>query len=278
MKKAISALAIAAGLAAGSASAADLPSRKEAPVFVPPPVFSWTGPYVGLNLGGGWLERQNNNNWAWANPFFFNPNFNPNFAFLGVGWNNNNTSGGVVGGLQLGYNYQLSPLFVVGLETDFQGTSIGSGDNNGWWGGWWGNNTRIPWFGTVRGRLGLALLDSRLLVYGTGGFAYGEVRRPWGGWWNNDDISTGWSAGGGVEYAFLPNWSAKVEYLYTDISNNNNNNNWWGVGFPFGGFGGFNNFGFGGWWNNRHGRFHTVRAGVNYHFNLFTPAPVVARY
>lgn len=272
MKKGISALAIATALAASSASAADLPSRKEAPVFVPPPVFSWTGPYVGLNLGGGWLDRTNNWN---SNPLLFGPFF-PNVGLLGLGSNNNGSNGGVVGGFQIGYNYQLSPLFVVGVETDFQGTSIGSSSNNNWWGGW-GNRVSLPWFGTLRGRVGLALLDSRLLVYGTGGFAYGEARQPWGGgWWgNNNDIATGWTAGGGIEYAFLPNWSAKVEYLYTDLSNNNNNNNWSAVGFPFGGF---NGFGGGWWWNNRHARLHTVRAGVNYHFNLFTPAPVVARY
>ncbi|ATQ70465.1 MULTISPECIES: outer membrane protein [Methylosinus] len=272
-----SALAVAAALVAGSAAAADLPSRKEAPVFVPPPVFSWTGPYVGLNLGGSWITRNNDwNNWG------------------GWGWNNNNSgsNGGVSGGLQIGYNYQLSPMFVVGLETDFQGTSIGGGNNNNnWWGyggvgwsNWWNNNNneRVPWFGTVRGRLGVALLDSRLLIYGTGGFGYGEVNRNdlfswWGG--NNGQLRTGWTAGGGIEWAFLPNWSAKIEYLYTELDNNNNNNNgaWLLAALP-----GYNPavVGLGAWaWNNRHRtQINTVRAGVNYHFNLFTPAPVVARY
>lgn len=261
MKNTISVLAVVAALAAGSAHAADLPSRKEAPVFIPPPVFSWTGVYVGLNLGGGWISQsRDNNNWG------------------GLGWNNNNNNGsnaGVVGGLQIGYNYQLSPLFVVGLETDFQGTSIGSGNNgNNWWSNS-GDRVSVPWFGTVRGRVGLALLDSRLLIYGTGGFAYGEVHRPvLLGWWGNngDNIRSGWTAGGGIEYAFLPNWSAKIEYLYTELSDNNanNNNNWAGIG------------GGGGWgWNvgnRRQTQINTVRAGVNYHFNLFTPAPVIARY
>ncbi len=248
MRHAISVLAVAAALTAGSAYAADLPSRKEAPIYVPPPVFSWTGPYAGLNLGGGWVDQHHDNwnNWG---------------GFGGFGWGNNNngSNAGVVGGLQIGYNYQFSPLFVVGLETDFQGTSIGSHSNNNWWGGAGGES--LPWFGTVRGRAGIALLDSRLLIYGTGGFAYGEVHRPWS-WWsnNNNNIRTGWTAGGGIEYAFLPNWSAKIEYLYTDLSNNNNNN--WGWGFE----------------NRRHTRINTVRAGVNYHFNLFTPTPVVARY
>jgi outer membrane immunogenic protein len=264
MRSKISVLALAAALGAGSASAADLPSRKEVPVFIPPPpVFSWTGPYVGLTLGGGWVDRNRDNNWGnWGN-------------------NNNGTNAGVVGGLTLGYNYQLTPLFVVGLETDFQGTSIGSGgNNNNWWGGLGADRTRVPWFGTVRGRLGLALLDSRLLIYGTGGFAYGEVSRSNLGWWwgnNNNNIHTGWTAGGGVEWAFLPNWSAKIEYLYSELDNSNNNNNnnlllisGVDVDTPFIGAYGVN--------GNRRVRINTVRAGVNYHFNLFTPTPVVARY
>lgn len=260
MRHAVSVMALAAALVAGPAYAADLPSRKEAPVYVPPPVFSWTGFYAGLNIGGGWVDRRNDNNW-WA----LTPGVGPFAQFGGVGafgWGNNSSSnGGVVGGLQIGYNYQFSPLFVVGVETDFQGTSIGS-QNNGWWG--WSGGERVPWFGTLRGRAGLALLDSRLLIYGTGGFAYGEVNRPWDnwGWWgnNNNNIFTGWTAGGGIEYAFLPNWSAKIEYLYTELTRDNNNNNWWGWGF------------------RRETRINTVRAGVNYHFNLFTPTPVVARY
>ncbi|CAN2534989.1 hypothetical+protein [Methylocapsa aurea] len=268
MKNWISVLAISSALLAGSASAADLPSRKEVvPVFIPPPVFSWTGPYVGLNIGGGWVDRsRNNNNWNW-----------------GGNNNNGNNSGGVVGGAQIGWNYQLSPLFVVGLESDIQGTSIGSGgnNNNNWWGGLGATDrTSVPWFGTVRGRIGLALLDSRLLIYGTGGFAYGEVRHPSLGWWgnnNNNDVRGGWTAGGGVEWAFLPNWSAKIEYLYTELNDNANNNNNWALvapvlfpALPVTALAGLN-------WNRRT-QINTVRAGVNYHFNLFTPAPVVARY
>jgi outer membrane immunogenic protein len=261
MKKSISAFALALALAAGSAQAADLPSRKGPPpaYLPPPPVFTWTGFYVGLNLGGAWRERNYYNDYSWL---LFAPVLPVGFGF---GNNNNSSNGGVVGGGQIGYNYQFSPWLVVGLETDFQGTSIGSGGgNNNWWGGWGGggNRERIQWFGTVRGRLGITPFDPHFLIYGTGGFAYGEVSRNT--WWNNYSATqTGWTAGGGVEWAFLPNWSAKVEYLYTDLSGNNNNGWNWGIGL--------NNV-------NNHTRFHTVRAGVNYHFNLFNPSPVVAKY
>jgi outer membrane immunogenic protein len=203
----LSAIAIGAALAAGSAQAADLPSHKAAPDFAPPPpVFSWTGAYVGLNAGGAFK------------------------ADSGTGADYS----GVVGGGQIGYNLQLSPLFVVGLETDFQGTSLSRHTGFG--------QVSLPWCGTVRGRLGVTLFDSQLLAYGTGGFAYGEVKTPW-----SNDTHTGWTAGGGVEWAFLPNWSAKVEYLYTDLENNSG----WGWAAP------------------QRAKFHTVRAGVNYHFNLF---------
>lgn len=235
MKKMVSALAIAAGLAAGSAFAADLPSRKGPPEFLPPPVFSWTGFYGGLNIGYGWSEDDDNNN----------------FGF-GFGFNNNDHLDGVVGGGQVGFNYQFTPLFVVGFESDFQGTGISSHDS-----GFLNIGRSINWFGTVRGRVGVTpILDGRLLIYGTGGFAYGDVEHFLNGF---RDTQTGWTAGGGVEYAFLPNWSAKVEYLFTELNNDDD--------------GGF--VGFGG---PQRTRFHTVRAGVNYHVNLFGPSPVLAGY
>jgi outer membrane immunogenic protein len=262
MKKFILPLA-ATLLAAGSAFAADLPSRKEAPVYTPPPPPppppTWTGFYGGLNLGGGWQDSSSsnvwNNNWALVAPGAFP---------VGWGGNNGGGSGGVVGGGQLGYNYQFGQWLLLGVETDFQGTSIGSSNGGAW--GFGQNLARINWFGTVRGRLGVTFPGfSSILLYGTGGFAYGDVQRNF--WWNqNSVVQTGWTAGGGAEWMFLPNWSAKVEYLYTDISGNNQN--WgWNPGF------GLNNV-------NNHTRFHTVRAGVNYHFNLFgaASAPVLAKY
>jgi outer membrane immunogenic protein len=211
IKSSLSAIAIAAALAAGSARAADLPSHKAAPDFAPPPpVFSWTGFYVGLNAGGG---------------FRADSGFGPRAGDVS----------GVVGGGQIGYNFQLAPMIVVGVETDFQGTSLSRTL------GWAGPQVSLPWFGTVRGRAGLTLFDDRLLVYGTGGFAYGELNTPW-----RSDTRTGWTAGGGLEWAFLPNWSAKVEYLYTELESDRG----WVVA-------------------PQRTSFHTVRAGVNYHFNLF---------
>ena len=236
MKRSLLAIsAIALALSAGSAFAADLPSRKDAPVYVPPPIMTWTGVYVGANLGGVWGDNSGNSN-GWN-------------LFGANGGVTNSLNGGVVGGGQVGYNYSLTPMFLVGLETDFQGTSATTGTGTG----------GLDWFGTVRGRVGVTIMPT-LLVYGTGGFAYGEFRD---GYTQSAAIQSGWTVGGGLEWMFAPNWSAKVEYLYTDISGGNVN--------AFNSGLGINNI-------NNHTRWNTVRAGVNYHFNWGAPAPVLARY
>ncbi len=295
MKKvaAISAVALALGMS--SAFAADLPYRKEplAPPPPPPPPLTWNGFYAGLNIGGGWLNNNNNNQYS--------PYYDPNYAFGGLGLlpvgtatnlfflpngnqNNNNGGGGVIGGVQVGYNFQFNPSIVIGIETDFQGTSIGNNNNGNWnssfypspflvppagpgtgilvpvWGNNnnWNNNNGLSNIGTVRGRVGW-LFTPTLLVYGTGGFAYA------GSWFFNN-LNVGWAAGGGLEWMFAPNWSAKVEYLYAQFSNSNNGNN--------GGWGG--GWGGGGWNGNQ--SVNIVRAGVNYHFNWAAPVPVLAKF
>ena len=271
MKKLLlSAVALAAMTA--SALAADLPSRKAAPAYVPPPPPPpmWTGFYAGLNIGGGWDAGNGNSN-AW-NLYGMN------------GGVTNGMSGGVIGGGQVGYNYQLNGLggagslggmgLLVGAEADFQGSSMGSNGNGGnyYYFGNYGSRTgvSVPWFGTVRGRLGLTVMPT-LLIYGTGGFAYADVSRNGGllGWNNGSTTQTGWTAGGGAEWMFMPNWSAKAEYLYTDVSGSGTNNNWANFGAWNSGLG-INSV-------NNHTRWNTVRAGVNYHFN-WGAAPVVAKY
>jgi outer membrane immunogenic protein len=227
MKKQASLIALALACSVGAALAADLPMRKEAPAFVPPPpVLTWAGFYGGATLGGSWGSRVGN-------------------------------AGGVSGGVEGGYNFQFNS-FVAGIEADFQGTSISGGTRGNYTVGYLApvlNRISLPWFGTIRGRAGY-LVTPTLLVYGTGGFAYGQVDAQ--SWTNNP---TGWTAGGGVEWMFMPNWSAKVEYLYTDLSSGNATG---GLGFNFG--------------YHFHPQFNTVRAGLNYHFNFGQPAPVVAAY
>jgi len=239
----------------------------------------WTGFYGGLNIGGGWSANSNNNSYLpyadttygiGSTPF---PGASPNLFFLPGGGQTNSNTGGVVGGGQVGYNYQINQ-FVIGAETDFQGTSI-TGGNQGNYAGLYtspypgsttglltplvtgnGGNLGLPWFGTVRGRAGY-LVTPTLLLYGTAGFAYGDVTV-----FQRSNTSTGWTAGGGAEWLFAPHWSAKLEYLYVDLASSGINGAY--TGWELG--------------NNHHPEINVVRAGVNYHFNWGAPAPTIAKY
>jgi outer membrane immunogenic protein len=164
--------------AAGTAGAADIP--RGAPYYSPGPLgaYNWIGPYVGGNLGYQW----------------------------GATTNNPTRPRGVAGGIQAGYNWQ-SGQFVFGAETDLQ---LSAADDV--FAPWKFAN---PWFGTLRARAGVAL--NNILFYGTAGFAYGGGRAELGGA-SESHLHGGWAAGLGLEVGFSPNWSARAEYLYVDLS------------------------------------------------------------
>ena len=193
MKKYLLASVAALGIvAAGAASAADLPSRKgpiAAPVYMPP-AFTWTGFYVGANAGYGW------------------GNVNAN-GFANVG-----DLDGFVGGGQVGYNYQMGQ-FVLGLEADLQGADLSSGNNLG------ALRVKTDYFGTVRARAGVAF--DRFMPYITGGWAYGNVKTsiPALAWSSDRSHTGGFAVGGGLEYAVTNNIIAGVEYLYVDLGEKN---------------------------------------------------------
>ncbi len=186
--------------------AADLYRAPPAPPpvsYVPPVVATntWTGFYAGINGGYGWDSGGDTVTY-----------------FDGLGqWGRAQPQGGFGGG-QLGYNFQSGPL-VFGVETDFQGAGI-SGSVTGVTAADipFSAQQNIDWVGTVRGRLGLAFGNT--LVYGTGGFAYGNVdqRAVWGdAVFTRNTTQTGYVAGGGIEYKFTPAWSLKAEYQYIDL-------------------------------------------------------------
>jgi outer membrane immunogenic protein len=180
MKKTLFAGTVAAvSIAAGVAVAADLP-RGPAPYYNPAPasVYNWAGVYAGLNLGYGWGKVTNTG----ANP------------------------SGILGGGQLGVNWQ-SGQFVYGAETDLQGT--GADDTFA------GYKFSNPWFGTVRGRAGYAI--NNILLYGTLGLAYGDLRGDFGGAVETHTMA-GWTGGVGAEVGLAPAWSVKGEYLYMDLA------------------------------------------------------------
>ena len=184
LTSAIGAVFVAAGLAT-AASAADLPRQyTKAPAPMAPPVFNWSGFYIGANAGYGWADSS-----------FGDAN-------------------GFIGGGQIGYNWQgLGSPLVLGLEADLQFSDMSTSATVGGVTA----DADINAFGTVRGRIGYAF--DRFMIYGTGGLAFTNTElslSAGGASVSDDDWSTGWTLGGGVEWALMPNWSAKLEYLYVD--------------------------------------------------------------
>jgi outer membrane immunogenic protein len=233
-------VAIVALTAAGAvaAQAADLPTRKgppPTPVFVPPP-FTWTGFYIGLNAGGIISSGSRNATLVvpasdvWLSSYF------PG----GIG----NGKSGFLGGGQAGYDWQ-SGAFVFGVVTDFDGASLSRNFNftsapfagvTPFYNGDTLNvnaKASLDWLGTTRGKIGFVVTpDNRLMIYGTGGVAYGGgsshfnvYDSVYNAYWSGNPSSTrvGWTAGAGVEYAFTNNWLVGAEYLYADLGSNNIN-------------------------------------------------------
>lgn len=245
--------AIAIVLAPG-AFAADLAAPHlytKAPPLAVDPGYNWSGFYAGLNVGYGWGRSS-------TTADFIDSRSGTVLSSSAGAFDLN----GTIGGGQIGYNWQRD-MFVVGLEADFQGggqkgrfDALCAGAPDGVQDGVCtpghrGDNTfdpalpvafnltqKLDWFGTVRGRLGVAVTP-RVLFYGTGGLAYGRVSTsgsvsainvtgspgsgdnlaftPVAASFSSTTTRVGWSAGAGIEGAFADNWSARLEYLYVDL-------------------------------------------------------------
>lgn len=179
MKKSIcAAAAIAMTAVAGTAGAADLPRSGPYYSAPAPSTYSWAGWYAGVNLGYQW----------------------------GKTTNNPTRPSGLQGGVQGGYNWQTGQ-FVFGGETDLQ---VSGADDT--FAPWKFSNT---WYGTLRGRLGYAY--NNILLFASLGIAYGGVKGE-SGFLSESKTHTGWAAGAGLEVGLTPNWSARAEYLYVDLS------------------------------------------------------------
>jgi outer membrane immunogenic protein len=193
----------------GTAFAADLPLAPPPPP--PSPIVSWSGFYLGVNAGG--VSGTSDNNYSIAG--------GPAFASL------DNPLAGAVGGAQLGYNWQFWRI-VYGLETDFQGSSARDSITTPCLPALCGlpltasYGQELPWFGTVRGRVGFT--SAGWLLYATGGYAYGRLDTnasatagaATASLSTHDNLS-GWTVGGGIEVEVAPRWSVKAEYLYVDL-------------------------------------------------------------
>lgn len=248
------ALAVAAAIGAlamgfpVAASAADLSARPayKAPVPVIAPAHNWTGFYVGGVAGYGWGDTHH-----------FVEGFNADTGDFDL-------RGSAFGGL-VGFNLQAGS-WVFGIESDWSHSNIKGASGTGNFGGYDCQNdpgcrTRVKSFGTTRVRLGYA--HDRLLAFITGGVAYGKLEADI---FDSIDVGfsggerrSGWTAGGGLEYALWQQWSAKLEYLHVDLGD-------FIYGQPPNATGSASS-----------ARFGIVRGGINFKFGPWG-GPVVARY
>jgi outer membrane immunogenic protein len=221
---------------ASVASAADMAIK--APALAPAPAYSWTGFYVGGQLGWDYQNARTD-----LTPLpgpFFGGLFQPAFAIGMIPATTSQNGGGLLGGITAGYNIQTSWV-VWGVEGDFnwiakQHTSVVTGIPFG------GTTlqttvaTQTDWLSTVRGRIGALVLPDTLL-FATGGLAIGRVAGsssinaivggpcPSGNAFcsmgSATSTRTGWTVGGGLEHLLMAHWTAKIEYLYYDLGSFN---------------------------------------------------------
>lgn len=175
---------------------ADGPAYRGSYKDIGPPPFSWTGFYIGVHAGAGWSDADVNI------PLYTTPNHSQN-------------GNGFVGGGHVGYNYQIGTV-VLGVEGDFSGSTVSSlalSHGSG------GEQYQIDenWRASVRARLGFAF--GKGLIYATGGVAWVDFDTRYqpanGG--TRGTTATGWTAGGGYEYALTSALLLRAEYLFADF-------------------------------------------------------------
>jgi outer membrane immunogenic protein len=250
MRKLLHTTAAVAALLASSmaANAADVGVRPQPytpppPVYTPPP-FSWTGFYVGGNVGGAWGRGDVTD------------------SLFGLDFGDVNNNGVFIGGGQLGFNYQFG-YGVLGLEWDFDWAANNNGNT--------GNGVLIPGIGTIQATSNngwITTLAARFGVTNGPWLFYGKAGGGWVGNNNltitnvttgtsittsNNNTNSGWLVGAGIEWAFAPNWSAKVEYDYLGLDSRS-------FTVPGGFFAGDT-------FTTSNPNIQMVKVGINYRFN-----------
>ncbi|MBM3552653.1 MAG: porin family protein [Alphaproteobacteria bacterium] len=243
----------------------------------------WRGAYIGGHVGYGFAAAKDTTLAARS----------PEAAILQTGFQapfaQRSDIAGFVGGGQIGYNWRLHPLLVAGLETDFAyanvGGSFGASANFGDRRNFATSTKRLlESLGTVRGRFGILPRDD-MMLYVTGGFAYGQVSTLGGLGEGNkfcaldfycsagafSGLATGWTAGAGFEYAIARNWSLKAEWLYVDLGRQN---------YAINAFGGSVQDGFPANFSaSSASATHLIRTGLNYRIDWPVPeGPMIAAY
>jgi outer membrane immunogenic protein len=196
MKRTLSGLAVVAALMATPAMAADLMPLKAPPM---PPVWTWTGCYVGANGGAGFGKDG-----SWTDS-------------AGAVHGGQNFSGGMAGG-QIGCDYQFGSLVIGAAGMADWANLTGSGRDP--FNTVFTANTKVTMFDTATVRLGYAVFN-RTLLYVDGGAAWSRTERYFtpacATCVTLTDTANGWTVGGGLEYMFAPNFSAKIEYDYASF-------------------------------------------------------------
>jgi outer membrane immunogenic protein len=184
-------VAAASPVAAADLARPQVPDYK-APIYVAP--FGWTGFYIGINGGYNFGKAD----------------------FTGAAGNGSVNPTGALAGGTIGYNLQWSS-WVFGIEGDFDASWVKGTDTTAgtFCGGGTGCEFKNRWFATGRGRVGYAF--NHVLPYFTGGLAFGDERLTAPTGLSESNTRVGATIGGGLEYAFMGPWSAKIEYLYADL-------------------------------------------------------------
>jgi outer membrane immunogenic protein len=237
---------LGAALSASAVNAADLGLRTPALVVpVATPAYNWSGCYLGAHAGGGWSRTD-----------WINTASTAGFGDLLPGEGFRQTSGGFIGGGQVGCNYQVN-TWVFGLEGSFSGSTFKGNAVNTVFGPPADDvfTTRVESLATVTGRVGYAWQN--WLFYAKGGYAGGQVKfsvsdtiGPAVGAGSSSNWQNGWTAGGGVEYGLTPNWIVGVEYNYVDLLTKS---------YEVGGGAGLYTF-------DVHPRIHEILARISYKF------------
>jgi len=246
MKRAVLASVALLALAA-AAAAADLPIKAPPPVV--PPQFGWSGFYIGANIGAGW------------------ENFKITETFSGLRFEST-AANSFVGGGQIGFNYQVSPFFVLGVEGFIDGVASRGNNSAALISPIVGSVTATAnsdWVSTLAGRIGFTSPGfDHWLFYAKGG----------GGWvqtsatitasavpvtFSGSRTVSGWMAGAGIEWALATNWTARIDFQFIGLESTSLTS-----GFALDTF------------STRNANVQAVTVGVNYLFNW--GSPVVARY
>lgn len=190
------------------------------PVKAPPAIFNWTGCYLGGNVGGGWGRKDFSDE-------FFTPSLFPGFFGIEPASSPTASTSGWLAGGQVGCNYQFATNWVVGIEGAGDWANI-HGSSDPFFGGKAVFNAHTDWLASVTGRLGYAV--NNWLFYAKGGAAWAGDKYSMPGTfegtpfdYTGSETRSGWTIGGGVEWAFWQNWSARVEYAYYDFGTNSLN-------------------------------------------------------